>query len=401
MPPTVLVTTEQRFARLPSGACYVQGNETYSFFSRYLASFEHVSVLARTVPANKVPAGAVHVTGPGVSVCDLPDFHGALGSAAAALRVLRTATGPLARAVIGSSLCVLREPGAVSTLTWLVCLLRNHPYGVELVNDPVEIFSSQAMGSWYAPLLKPLSRQITRATLARAVCASYVTRRYLQERYPVASGCSHSYSSVELPDNVLELGRRHAESVAEVATARLIFVGRLSRPFKGLDILLRALSTLRTLSWELTVVGGGALLNTYRREAVELGIAERVRFCGDVPAGDAVTNMLLSADLFILPSRREGLPRALIEAMGAGLACLATDVGGTRELLAPPFLLEPENVQQLAAAISALLRDPQQMRTAAARNVNIANDFTTSVLNRRRQDFYKALADAVVVRARA
>jgi glycosyltransferase involved in cell wall biosynthesis len=135
---------------------------------------------------------------------------------------------------------------------------------------------------------------------------------------------------------------------------RIVSVARLEAPKDPLT-LLRALETIRSQPWELDLVGDGPLEPELRRLAASLGIAERVRFLGYVrePA-----EVLAQAQLFVLASRSEGLPRSVLEAMRAGLPVVASAVGGIPEAVTDGIegLLVPRgDPRALAAALSALL----------------------------------------------
>jgi glycosyltransferase involved in cell wall biosynthesis len=129
---------------------------------------------------------------------------------------------------------------------------------------------------------------------------------------------------------------------------------------KGIDVLLRALPSLPGVT--AVIVGSGEEQRSLLALAAELGVAERVIFIG---WSDRPRDHLGTFDLFVLPSRFEALPMSIIEAMLAGLPVVATDVGGVREAVVPGVtgsLVEPENPEALAGAISVLLADPQRRR---------------------------------------
>lgn len=113
-------------------------------------------------------------------------------------------------------------------------------------------------------------------------------------------------------------------------------------------------------------VGEGELRDELTTEAVRLGVADRVDFLGfrrDMGA------LLRACDLVVLPSLQEGLPLALIEAMAAGRAVVATDIGGTRELVLggeTGILVRPEDPEALARAIEDVLGDPGLMERLAS-----------------------------------
>ncbi len=135
----------------------------------------------------------------------------------------------------------------------------------------------------------------------------------------------------------------------------ILWVGRLD-PVKGLDLLIRAFASLSKETGSfLVLVGGGPLRDDLQRLAVRLGVGDRVRFLG--PRTD-VPSLLGAADLFAFPSRTEGWPNALLEAMAAGLPIVTTDVPGCRDMISHDStgLLVPfDDTSSLASAMSRLL----------------------------------------------
>lgn len=134
---------------------------------------------------------------------------------------------------------------------------------------------------------------------------------------------------------------------------------------KGIDILLHAWAQMMTLpsNWRqgltprLRLIGDGARRAQLERLAAELRIQDSVEFCGtrlDVP------RLLQEAWGFVLPSRWEGMPNALLEAMSCALPCIATRVSGSEDMLEQGqngLLVEPEQPQQLAYALRLLIED--------------------------------------------
>jgi glycosyltransferase involved in cell wall biosynthesis len=118
-----------------------------------------------------------------------------------------------------------------------------------------------------------------------------------------------------------------------------------------------------------------------------------VRFHGQLPAGQAVWEVLDRADLFVLPSRQEGLPRAMIEAMARGLPCIGSTVGGFPELLPPEAMVPPGDATALARKIGDLLASPQHMAALAASNLQRAHNYRADQLRERRIAFYRSVRE--------
>jgi glycosyltransferase involved in cell wall biosynthesis len=125
---------------------------------------------------------------------------------------------------------------------------------------------------------------------------------------------------------------RETSMVPRVPEARLQLasVARLKTAAKGQDLLLEALATdrWRSRDWNLSFYGGGRDLGYLRELAVHYALAEKVQFRGHVPDVRAIW---AANDLLVLPSRVEGAPLALREAMLCGRPSVVTDVGGTTE----------------------------------------------------------------------
>jgi glycosyltransferase involved in cell wall biosynthesis len=140
---------------------------------------------------------------------------------------------------------------------------------------------------------------------------------------------------------------------------------------------------------ELVIVGDGRYRPTLEELARQLGVAARVRFRGLLPAGAAVQSELDAADVFVLPSRTEGLPRAMIEAMARGLPCIGSAVGGIPELLPIEAMVPAGDVNELAHAIRTLASNPEWMARMSARNVRIAREYEGTLLRDRRTMFLR------------
>jgi glycosyltransferase involved in cell wall biosynthesis len=180
----------------------------------------------------------------------------------------------------------------------------------------------------------------------------------------------------------------------------LISVGSLEQLYKGIDTLIRAVGKLRSegVPVRLIHVGAGRCRPYLERLTAQLGLSRCVEFVGAVPAGSEVRRLLDTADLFVMPSRTEGLPKALVEAMAWGLPAVGTTVGGIPELLASEDLVGPDDVNGLASTIRGFLADPDRMAKASARNLLRAADYSKAALTARRKTFYRQVRDAVADR---
>ena len=161
--------------------------------------------------------------------------------------------------------------------------------------------------------------------------------------------------------------------------------------YKGVDVLIRAVAVCRRrrLDVHLTVVGDGKCRPDLEKLAARLGVSPFVEFRGQVASGVAIRNELDLSDLFVLPSKTEGLPRAIIEAMARALPCIGSAVGGIPELLAAENLVPPGDVQALARKIEEVVSNPGRMAEMSVTNLKRSEEFRSDVLDARRKTFYE------------
>lgn len=148
----------------------------------------------------------------------------------------------------------------------------------------------------------------------------------------------------------------------------LLFLGRLE-PEKGVFVLVEALARLAPAHPQLrAVLAGEGDVDGVRKAAVDAGVAGRVELPGWVD-GEAKARLLARAGIFVLPSRFEGLPMALLEAQAAGLPVVATRVGGIPQVVREDNgrLAEPDNVASLVVALAPLLDNPAEAARMGAR----------------------------------
>ena len=399
------VTTEQRFQRAADGSVWTKGAHGYEFWKRYLPVFEDVRVIGRVKDVPRPSDDWTRAEGPGVAVFAIPYYVGAL-QLAARWPMVRAA---LHRAVSGTDAVIMRVPSFLANCLESHLRRRGHPYGLEVVGDPYECFAPGSIRHVLRPLLRIEMPRRLRHQCEHADGVAYVTRFALQQRYPcrrlmvgvsdVAVSETHMladqpvftthYSSVSVDHSIL-IGNR-TRSLHPGEPVQLVCVAQLEQFYKGHDILLEAVAQCirNGLILRLTLVGDGKLRRYLERQACSLGIRNQCEFRGQVAAGAAVMAELDRAHIFVLPSRTEGLPRALIEAMARGLPCVATAVGGVPELLSPEDMVAPNDAVGLAARIQEVAGSPERCDRMMRRNLATAREYTEDRLNQRRIEFYR------------
>ncbi len=390
----VTVAIDHRFRRTPDGVIWSMTSFTYPFWQRYLSVFDQVQVLARIQSVDAPAANWTRADGPSVTFLPVPYYHGPLQY----VQKMRQVKQTIGQAMDVAEAVVLRVQGQVASCARPFLRRSGHPYAVEVVGDPYDAFTSGYVTHPLRPFLQWWLPRRMGEQCAGAAAAAYVTAFALQRRYPPATNAfSTHYSSIVLEENDFASAPKQAEITQ--TTFKLITVSTLDNLSKGADTLIEALALCVSngLDVTLTIVGGGTYQPPLAQQAVELGIAERIHFCGWVSAGADVHAQLDQADLFVLPSRQEGLSRATIEAMARGLPCIATTIGGTAELLPIDDLVAPNDPTSLAAKIGEMVTSPERMRAQAADNLAKAHHYGREALQKRWTALYRYLEEETAV----
>jgi glycosyltransferase involved in cell wall biosynthesis len=213
----------------------------------------------------------------------------------------------------------------------------------------------------------------------------------IEEEILADEGFWSHYSSIDLESEAIGNARGGINQKAY----RLVTVGSLAQRYKGIDVLIGALARCVQAGLNLTavVVGDGRFRSELEAHAAHLGVAARISFVGEVQAGKPVRDILDASDLFVMPSRTEGLPRAMIEAMARGLPCIGSAVGGIPELLGAANMVLPDDPAVLAAKIREVLGDHSRMTEMSQQNLTTAKKYAEPVLAARRKRFYEHVRD--------
>jgi len=397
----LLIALEHHFLRAADVNIYTAAPPRYEFWRQYLHTFEAIVVLARVGETTQLQPAQQRADGPGVTFWRLPNYFGPMEY----FRNLVRLRCEIRKAVASCEAYILRLPGAIGDLAAHEIRRLGREFAVEVLGDPWEVFSPGAVRTPLRPLYRRLMARSLLRNCSQAAAAAYVTRQTLQRRYPAGAGAyACSFSDVALGGRLADVEtiakrKRRAHELASGCRrpVRLGFAGSLQVHYKGADVLVKAAAVClrQGLSVEAHLAGDGRSRPQFESLARELGISESVHFHGQLPAGEAVFDFLDSIDIFVMPSRTEGLPRALVEAMARGCPCIGSAVGGIPELLVPEALVPPSDEGQLAAAIGRFVGDRELLWRMIERNLEVAKGYRPELLKETRCRFLSE------VRARA
>ncbi len=384
-PSDLIYVLDHRFARTPGGEVWTDSLYETSFWRRYLTVFDRVRVIARVREVPVADGRWKRVNGERVIVEAMPYYVGPTGY----LRRRRALRRAMTRVFDQRAAILLRIPSQLATCAASILRTRRVPFGVEVVGDPAESFLPGSIRHPLRAFFRWWYTQQQWRQCRDAIACQYVSLR-LARSYPTRTQIRSVCTDVDLPD---EAFRAEPPAVHQHVPTRLVTVGSLEQMYKGTDVLIDAVAECNRsgLDLSVTIVGEGRHRIELEKRAITSGLNRRAAFTGSVSAGEGVRAYLDAADLFVLPSRTEGMPRALLEALARGLPCVASKVGAIPEVLPEEDLVPPNDPSALARKLREILSDNERLGRMSQRNLAEASKYRESALGPQRERFYRAL----------
>jgi glycosyltransferase involved in cell wall biosynthesis len=362
-----------------------------SVLSRYLGVFKSLTFVGRKQDGDRAGKEGLPVSSMlGVEFVFMPN----ISTPKSFLRTRQAVRAKIADLLRTHDRLIVRLPSELGLLAAAIAQKMGRGYAVELVGCPWD--SLWYYGTLAARLYAPLQARRSRIAVRKAGVVTYVTKNYLQRRYPAAaSAITISFSDVAISSTVDP--NQIVTAAAPDKRIRIGIIGSLRTRYKGVHSAIDAVARLvrNGADIELRILGSGdpkALL----AQAEQHQIPDRVFFDGTLPAGAAVHGWLDQLDIYAQPSLTEGLPRALIEAMSRGLPAVASNVGGIPELLGADYLFQPDDPVALADRLKTLIISPSRRAYAGRANVEKAAGYQSVILDARRTDFLRVVKNGAV-----
>jgi glycosyltransferase involved in cell wall biosynthesis len=257
-------------------------------------------------------------------------------------------------------------------------LLTPHPAN-KVISIRVDIASQLQEFGWFKDMVERFIRKAY-GYADRIVCVSQDLEQYVKRSLPAAAAKTHTIHNLYAIDHIASLSMhdlprdyRHLLERRYIAA-----VGSLISQ-KGFDVLIRVFATLRDKDLRLVLIGSGPELPNLLRQASDLGVSERVLF---IPYDENPFRYMARATIFALPSRYEGFPNVLVEAMASGAPVVAFDCAtGPREIIGNSEWgkLVPDGAEgHLRLALEHLLSNQEARLALSAAGRKRALDFSAS-----------------------
>lgn len=372
-----------------SGGYWTTTSYNYEMWLECLESWNQVTIIAPVVEA-KPPAQAIRADGPGVTFAPVIASEGIAG----ALAALPSRFWQLRNPIKMQDALVLHVPGDLGTLAYFWAQLLDKPCGLDIRgSQAVDVDYLQERRVRGAKAVASIFSLAFKWVRSSAVNAIYVSEE-LKRRFPLPEGHTMSvFSDIRLPEWWFTGPRSFKDTSYPL---RICTVGRLEAQ-KGLPNLLRAfaeISSSSEIALELELIGNGPQECELRMLVERLGLSKSVTFSGFIPWGSALHHRLLDADLFVLASNTEGMPRVVIEAMATGLPVVSTSVGGIPEILATEDIVPPMNIALLREKLKEVVASPTRLSEMSRRNFERSKEFYPDRLRAGKVAFYNELFEA-------
>lgn len=298
------------------------------------------------------------------------------------------------QAVSNNDSLIARLPSSSGNTSIKLAKKHNKPYLIELVGCP---WGALWNHSWKGKILAPFMWYATKRAVRDAPFVLYVTNEFLQNRYPSTGktiNCSNVAISV-LDESVLEARLDKINQMSKNEPIVLGTMGAVDVRYKGQEYIIQAIAELNKKghNFEYCIVGGGDETRLHSI-ANKLGVTDKVVFKSSV-SHEKVFDYLDNIDIYVQPSKTEGLPRALIEAMSRGCPCIGSNAGGIPELLDKAYIFKKGSVKEI---VNALMRfDRGEMFKQSKINFEQSKRYEKEVIEARRNEFFKDFARNVKI----
>ncbi|UMZ34200.1 glycosyltransferase [Priestia megaterium] len=346
------------------------------FFNRYLSMFDELAVIGRH---SHVEISSLNNS---EEVCDKVDFF-TIGN----LKDLRSGNlrKRIAEEIVKSDFLVIRVPSILGLYAVRMAIKYHKPFLIEVVGCAWDAIANKGFTKIIPAAV--ITYMMKRA-LRSAEYAVYVTEEFLEKRYPTQGkyiACSNvTLNSVE--DVVL---KERLSRIKSLNTNNKVVLGTCATVdvvYKGQQDVIAAIAKLKSEGHniEYQLVGGGN--TSYLKSIAEkYNVTDNVKFVGSL-RHEEVFSWLDNIDVYVHPSKQEGLSRAIIEAMSRGCPIFGADAGGIHELIEKEYIFPKGDVQEICDIYNTF--DKENMMQQARKNHENSKRYVKSVLYERRNNFF-------------
>ncbi|QWI13766.1 glycosyltransferase family 4 protein [Bacillus mycoides] len=360
---------------------YSTGGLSKEVLERYTEIFEEVTIISRHKEIDVLDAKLTLASTERVKFIEISNFKSIKNNLKffAAKKIIE-------REIESCDALIARLPSSIGSLAVSLSKKSKKPYLIELVACPWDAYWNHSLKG---KIIAPYTFMATRNHVKSASNVIYVTNEFLQRRYPTR-GTQIGCSDVALPQLNNETLERRLEKTNHIIKGNPLILGTTAAvdvKYKGQQYVIEAISLLnkRGYNFEYHIVGGGD--NSFLKSvAKKHGVLDKVKFLGSM-SHEKVFEYLDNIDIYIQPSKQEGLPRALVEAMSRGCPSIGSTTGGIPELLNEKFIFSKGSVKDICEKLEKM--DKESMCKEARRSFEKAKEYDYYKLDSKRKAFYQ------------
>ena len=355
------------------------------FFKRYTKLFSTFNIVGREIEIDIKRHYDVEIINKNINFTTLVGFRDLIN---------KKEREKIKHKVKENNYIIIRLPSVLGLYGLSLAKKYKKPYLVEVVGCAWDgYWNHNLKGKVLAPMFFLLNKR----AIKNAPYVVYVTSEFLQKKYPT-NGYNTNCSNIALPDFNDQVLENRLKKIETKDINDKIIIGTAASvniKFKGQQYIIKALSKLKEegiVNYEYHLVGGGdqAFLKSI---AEKYDVVDQVKFLGAMPH-KKVFDWLETIDIYAQPSRQEGLPRALIEAMSRAVPAFGARTAGIPELLDDKFIFSNTrtNIDELIEILKSF--DKATMTVQAKRNYEESKKYDKEVIEERRRNFFEDFKNA-------
>lgn len=331
------------------GGCFSYAY-TKGIIQRYFNYGDCVTIFVRGQKITDPKQGMHEINASNLNIIAVPNFKSLSG-----IHSYWGTKQLLEQEILNADIVFARVPSDLGFIAAKYASKIGRPYVVEVVGCPWDSYRNHSIPG---KLVAPIYYCKQRRTLKKAKEAVYVTSKFLQSRYP-CGGNAHSCSDVQLPEIAPATIKARLARIKETDMDSLVFgsLGPVDMKYKGFDLMIKALAQMHQQGKHHRYIIAGSGNPRWLKSVVARYDADS--WVDILPAmpHEEVFRWFETIDVYVQPSRTEGMPRALLEAMSVGCPCLGSTAGGIKEVLSTDQLFSKGSHRSIQALLNKLTRE--------------------------------------------
>lgn len=353
---------------------YYTDNGFFRILERYSKKFENLTLLTRIFEKNEIPENSCEIT----NLCI--NFEG-INSLKDAL--IGKHNKKIYNLVKNSDFIIVRVPSIIPFCVSKYAIKQKKIYMAEIMGCAWDAYWNHSIiGKLLAPYVFLKMKRI----VYNAKYATYVTQRFLQNRYP-CKNANIGVSNVCIKN--IEKVKKYNKTKKNEMT--FLTAAAVNVKYKGQKFMIKAMKKLKKQNIHIKYFLAGKGDNKYLKKlAKKYKLSNNVIFLGELKH-DELLEQMKKIDVYIQPSLQEGLPRSLIEAMSCGCVCLGSTTAGIPELLDSKYIFKRGKVKPIVNAVKNILTEDWEK--ISKENIKKSEEYLEDKLNKKRFDYYDKIIE--------